>query len=81
MCRQPRLHHGGSWVWVDGRYAVRDGRLILHQLVGVLTVALLAPPEGLTLRVLIRERDRAYPASIRIVRIDAVADSGEMMLG
>ena len=44
-------------------------------------VALLAPPEGLTLRVLVSERDRAYPASIRIVRIDAVADSGEMMLG
>jgi hypothetical protein len=38
-------------------------------------VALLAPIEGLTLRVLIDEGTRAYPATVRLTRIDAVSDA------
>ena len=37
-------------------------------------VALLAPPSGLTLRVLVEDGARAYPSTVRIARIDAVAD-------
>ena len=36
-------------------------------------VAILAPVDGLTMRVLIEERVRFYPATIRVARIDAVA--------
>ena len=36
-------------------------------------IAILAPVEGLTMRVLIEERARFYPATIRVTRIDAVA--------
>ena len=44
-------------------------------------IALLAPPDGLTLRVLVDAGADVYPATVRIGRIDAVAPSGEMMLG
>ena len=37
-------------------------------------VALLAPPDGLTLRVLVDEGRRAYPATVRVTRIDAVGE-------
>ena len=43
-------------------------------------IALLAPPDGLTLRVLVDDGRDVYPSSLRIVRIDAVAPDGEMML-
>jgi hypothetical protein len=36
-------------------------------------IALLAPVSGLILRVLVVDRRRAYPATIRVTRIDAVA--------
>ncbi len=38
-------------------------------------VALLAPIEGLTLRVLVDEGARAYPATVHVTRIDAVSDT------
>lgn len=38
-----------------------------------LAVALLAPPAGLVLRVLIDDGERVYPATARVTRIDAVA--------
>lgn len=38
-------------------------------------VALLAPPDGLMMRVLCVDRSRVYPATLRVSRIDAVADS------
>jgi hypothetical protein len=44
-------------------------------------IALLAPVDGLSLRVLIDDGRDAYPASVRVVRIDAVAANGEIMLG
>jgi hypothetical protein len=37
-------------------------------------VALLAPPDGLTLRVLVDDGARAWPATVRVTRIDAVAE-------
>jgi len=37
-------------------------------------VALIAPVEGLTLRVLIDDGTRAYPATVRVTRIDAVSN-------
>jgi hypothetical protein len=37
-------------------------------------VALLAPPDGLTLRVLIDDGALAYPATVRVTRIDAVGE-------
>ncbi|HUP59444.1 MAG TPA: hypothetical protein VNA69_03375 [Thermoanaerobaculia bacterium] len=39
-----------------------------------LAVALLAPIDGLTLRVLVDDGERAWPATVRVTRIDAVAD-------
>jgi hypothetical protein len=36
-------------------------------------VALLAPPRGLRLRVLVDDGERAFPAVVRVVRIDAVS--------
>jgi hypothetical protein len=36
-------------------------------------IALVAPVDGLTLRVLIRDRDAVYPATVHVSRIDAVA--------
>jgi len=44
-------------------------------------IALLAPPDGLTLRVLVDAETDVYPATVRIGRIGAVAPSGDMMLG
>jgi len=44
-------------------------------------IALLAPVAGLLLRVLIDDGRDVYPASVRVVRIDAVASNGEIMLG
>jgi hypothetical protein len=38
-----------------------------------LAIALLAPVHGLTLRVLVDDGHRAYPATVRVTRIDAVA--------
>jgi len=37
-------------------------------------IALLAPVAGLTLRVLVEEGERAYPATVRVTRIDAVSN-------
>jgi len=37
-------------------------------------VALLAPPHGLTLRVLVDDGASAYPATVRVTRIDAVGE-------
>ena len=39
-----------------------------------IAVALLAPLDGLTMRVLIDDGRNAYPATVRVTRIDAVAD-------
>ena len=36
-------------------------------------VAILAPVEGLTMRVLLEDRRHIYPATVRVARIDAVA--------
>jgi hypothetical protein len=36
-------------------------------------IALLAPLDGTTLRVLIRDGDRVYPATVRVTRVRAVA--------
>ncbi|HEX2123460.1 MAG TPA: hypothetical protein VHL59_17645 [Thermoanaerobaculia bacterium] len=41
-----------------------------------LAVALLAPPDGLVLRVLVEDGARVYPATVRVARIDAVAAEG-----
>jgi len=37
-------------------------------------VAILAPVDGIVMRVLIADRGISYPATVRISRIDAVAD-------
>lgn len=37
-------------------------------------IALLAPVDSLVLRVLIEDRQRVYPATVRVTRIDAVSD-------
>lgn len=37
-------------------------------------IALLAPVEGLTLRVLVEDGPRVYPCTVRVTRIDAVSD-------
>jgi hypothetical protein len=39
-----------------------------------LAIALLAPVAGLTLQVLVEDGDRVYPCSVRVTRIDAVAE-------
>jgi hypothetical protein len=38
-----------------------------------IAIALLAPVHGTILRVLVEDRDRVYPATVRVTRIDAVA--------
>ncbi|HET7433095.1 MAG TPA: hypothetical protein VFN10_00135 [Thermoanaerobaculia bacterium] len=40
-------------------------------------IALLAPPDALTLHVLVEDGARVYPTSVRVARIDAVAHAGE----
>ncbi|HYH06080.1 MAG TPA: hypothetical protein VEK11_03370 [Thermoanaerobaculia bacterium] len=42
-----------------------------------IAVALLAPVDGLVLRVLVDDGTRAFPATVRVTRIDAVADERE----
>jgi hypothetical protein len=39
-----------------------------------IAIALLAPVTGLTLRLLVEDGGRAYPATVRVTRIDAVAN-------
>lgn len=41
-----------------------------------IAVALLAPPDGVVLRVLVEDGARVYPATVRVARIDAVAAEG-----
>jgi len=44
-------------------------------------IALLEPPDGRTVRVLVDAGSDVYPATVHLRRIDAVAPGGEMMLG
>jgi hypothetical protein len=37
-------------------------------------IALLAPADGLTLRVLVEDGPRVYPCTVRVTRIDAVSN-------
>jgi len=80
----PIVEARGNWPnWYRPSYRTRPVRMPLNlQLRCDVTaierdrpvaVALLAPPDGLTLRVLVDEGRRAYPATVRVTRIDAVA--------
>jgi hypothetical protein len=69
--------------WYRPSYRIRPIRMPLNlclrcDVTGIepdrpVAVALLAPLDGLTMRVLIDDRRRAYPATVRVTRIDAVA--------
>ncbi|HJQ37146.1 MAG TPA: hypothetical protein VKB93_08405 [Thermoanaerobaculia bacterium] len=70
--------------WYRPSYRVRPVRMPLNLRIRCdvkeiepdrpVAVALLAPIEDLTLRVLVDEGTRAYPATVRVTRIDAVSD-------
>jgi hypothetical protein len=70
--------------WYRPSYRVRPVRMPLNLRIRCdvkeierdrpVAVALLAPIEGLTLRVLVDDGARAYPATVRVARIDAVSD-------
>jgi hypothetical protein len=69
--------------WYRPSYRVRPMRMPLHLRLECdvtaierdrpVAVALLAPADRLTLRVLVDDGDRSFPATVRVTRIDAVA--------
>lgn len=74
----------GDWPnWYRPSYRVRPVRMPLNLRVQCdvteieadrpIAVALLAPPDGLVLRVLIEDGDRVYASAVRVTRIDAVS--------
>ena len=77
--------HGEPWPnWYRPSYRIRPIRIPLNLRLRCevteierdrpVAVALLAPIEGLTMRVLVDDGKRAWPATVRVSRIDAVAE-------
>ncbi len=79
------IEEGGE-AWYRPSYRIRPVRMPLNVRLHCdvteierdrpVAVALLAPPDGLVLRVLIEDGARVYPATVRVARIDAVAAEG-----
>jgi hypothetical protein len=81
----PIMEATGDWPnWYRPSYRVRPVRIPLNLRVTCdvteierdrpVAVALLAPPDALVLRVLVDDGQRAWPCTVRVARIDAVAD-------
>jgi hypothetical protein len=81
----PIVEAAGEWPnWYRPSYRIRPVRVPLNLRLECdvkeidesrpRAIALLAPVEGLTLRVLMEEGPRVYPSTVRVTRIDAVAD-------
>lgn len=78
-----RIEHEPYPNWYRPSYRIRPIRMPLDLRVRCdvteierdrpIAVALLAPIDGLTMRVLIDDGERAWPATVRVTRIDAVA--------